>query len=185
MLTDEELTARLEAAFHETGLELTYDGRVPRVRRAGGLAATSALAAAVALALAPAALQRDEGTGSQVVPSTRPGTQPPTRPGHRVIRTFDLGGLRFAYAQVAGLRGPLYLIVGSDLGLPPDAQKADIHAAGGADVWFAHEPAEGDPQVYVKPAGSSTLYGVYGQGWTSQELIFLLEHPLAAQRGHH
>jgi hypothetical protein len=27
------------------------------------------------------------------------------------------------------------------------------------------------------------LYGLYGPGWTRQQLINLLEHPAAAQRG--
>lgn len=180
MLTDEELTARLGAVFHQTAPELAYSGRVPLVRRTGSLAATSVLAAGAALALAPAALERDHATD----PDTPTTSAPSARAGHQVIRTVDLGGLRFTYAEVNGLPGPLYLVVGDHLGLPPDAEKADINAVGGADVWFAHEPAKGEAQVYVKPRGSSMLYGIYGAGWTREQLTFLLEHPLAAQRGH-
>ena len=55
MLTDEELSTRLSTAFHESIPDLTYAGAVPQVRTRGtGLAATSVLAAAAALALTPA-----------------------------------------------------------------------------------------------------------------------------------
>lgn len=179
MLTDEELTARLGAAFDETAPELTYGGRVPHVRRTGGLAATSVLAAATVLALAPAALEREQGTPPPAVPTTSPSPQA----GPRVTRIVDLGGLRFAYAQVGGLPHLLYFVGGSDLQVPPDAEKADIGAAGGAEVWFAHDPKEGDPQVYVQPKGSSMVYGMYGPGWTRGELTSLLQHPVQDEQG--
>ena len=179
MLTDEELTTRLRVAFHETATDLSYAGRVPRVRRTGGLAATSALAAAAALALAPAALERDQVSRPQAVPSTRPTATP----GHQAVRTLRLGNLRFVYASADGIRGRLYFVLGPDFGVPPDAEKADIDAAGGADVWFAKDPGQGDPQVYVKAKGSSMVYGIFGEGWSREQLTFLLQHPVAAERG--
>ena len=88
MLTDEELTRRLSAAFHEGVPELTYAGTVPQVRRRGtGLAATSVLAAAAALVLTPAALQRGADRPPSSVPSADPGVHDTGLQGHTVIRT--------------------------------------------------------------------------------------------------
>jgi hypothetical protein len=75
--------------------------------------------------------------------------------------------------------GPLY----RDLSLPADARKVDLDTPGDVEVWFVEDSASGEPQAYVRPADSSMLYGLYGPGWTRQQLINLLEHPAAAQRG--
>jgi hypothetical protein len=183
MLTDEELTRRLSAAFHEGVPELTYAGTAPQVRRRGtGLAATSVLAAAAALVLTPAALQRGADRPPSSVPSADPGVHDTGPQGHTVIRTVDLGGLHLTYAQMDAM-GPLYFTVGPDLSLPPDAEKADIDAAGNADVWFVDNPPSGEPQAYVKPKDSSMLYGLLAPGWTREQLIDLFEHPVAVQQG--
>jgi hypothetical protein len=178
MLTDDELTTRLRDAFHESAPDLRYGGRVPHVRRTGGLAAASVLAAATAVALAPAALEREQAAPPHTVPSPARTTAPQ----HSVVRTLRLGALRFAYASTNGSGDLLYLVVGSGHGVPPDAEKADIDAAGHAEVWFAHDPADGEPQVYVRPQGSSLVYGILAPGWTREQLTFMLQHPVAAQR---
>jgi hypothetical protein len=93
MLTDQELTRRLGAALRDSVPEMTYAGPVPRVRARGGLAVTSVLAAAAALALTPAALERAESPSAQSGPSTTPGAHQSSPPGNTVIRTLDFGGL--------------------------------------------------------------------------------------------
>jgi hypothetical protein len=183
MLTDEELTTRLRAALRDSVPEMTYTGPVPQVRGRGGLAATSVLAAATALVLTPAALERDQSPSPQPVPSARPDAHQSAPLGHTVIRTLDFAGLHLSYAEVDGLPGPLYLVGGPDLSLPADAKKVDLDFPGDIDVWFVDDPASGDPQLYVLPSDSSTLFGLYGPGWTREQLIDLLEHPMAAQRG--
>jgi hypothetical protein len=66
---------------------------------------------------------------------------------------------------------------------PADAEKLDLDTPGDVDVWFVDGSAPGDPQVYVRSPDSSMLFGMYGPGWTREQLIYLFEHPLAAQRG--
>jgi hypothetical protein len=178
MLTDEELTARLTAAFHESTDDLSYSGRVPRVRRTGGLAATSVLVAGTALALAPAALEHGQDTPAPAVPSTHPGAHDSAHAGNR---TVDVGGLHLTYDQVSRLK--LSLVVAPHLSLPADAVKLDIDAAGNADAWYVADPAEGDPQVYVKPRSSPMMYGLLNDDWTRQQFIDFLEHPVATERG--
>ena len=91
MLTDEELTTRLSAAFHESLPDLTYAGPVPQVRRHGTrLAATSALAVAATLVLVPAALQQNDGRVPDAVPSDGPTSGSASPSGHRVVRTLDM-----------------------------------------------------------------------------------------------
>ena len=183
MLTDEELTTRLGAALRDSVPEMTYTGPVPRVRRRGGLAATSVLVAATGIALTPAVLERGESPLPQAEPSARPGANHSALPGHTVIRTLDFAGLHLTYAEVDGRPGPLYFVIGPDLNLPADAEKADLDTPGDFDVWFADDSASGEPQVFVRPPDSSMLFGLYGAGWSRQQLTHLLEHPAAAQRG--
>jgi hypothetical protein len=191
MLTDEELTARLSAAFHESLPELTYAAPVPHVRRHGtGLAATSALAVAATLVLVPAALQQNDVRAPDATPSA-----PVTSPwGHRVVRTLDIAGLHLSFATTNGDPGPLYAVLGDDLKVPDDAEKVDVDTPG--EYWLAKNPASGEPQVYVghrlcpdTTAGCDgqaprlEIYGILAPGWTRAQLMQLLEHPVATQSG--
>jgi hypothetical protein len=182
MLTDEELTTRLGAVLRDSVPELTYAGTVPKVRRRGGLAATSVLTAATALALVPAGLNRLDDP-PQAGTDAGPDARHSPRTGHTVVRTVDVGGMHLTYAEVDGKPGPLYLVIGPDLSLPADAKEADLDTPGEARVWFVDAPAPGEPQVYVRTPASPMLYGLYGDGWTHEQLSHLLEHPMAAQRG--
>jgi hypothetical protein len=181
MLTDEELTTRLSAAFHESTPELTYAGPVPQVRRShAGLAATSAVAATAALVLTPAALQHDAGRGHD--------TSSPTKRVH----TLDIAGLHLSDSSVSGSTGPIYAVGGSDLTIPPDAEKLDVGLP--VDVYYDDHPASGAAQVYVRyracpdtndPCSSpppTHTYGLLAPGWTRRQLIEFLEHPVAHYR---
>lgn len=181
MLTDEELTTRLSAAFRAEAPELTYAGRLPHVRRGvPGLTATTVVGAAAALALAPAALQHDHLKAPDAAPSTRTTHH---AQAHGAVHTLVLGSLRLTYAATAGQGDLSFVGAPGGLTVPADAQKVDLGIP--AQVWFAADPAEGDPQVYVLPDGSSTTYGIYGQGWTHQELVDLLQHPVSDQQSSH
>jgi hypothetical protein len=195
MLTDEELTTRLSAAFHESLPELTYAGPVPHVRRHGtGLVATSALAVAATLVLVPAALQQNDGRVPDAVPSDGPTSGGASPSGHRVVRTLDIAGLHLSFATTNGDPGPLYAVLGNDLKVPEDAEKVDVDTPG--QYWFAKNPASGEPQVYVghrlcpdTTAGCDgqeprlEIYGILAPGWTRAQLMQLLDHPVATQRG--
>jgi hypothetical protein len=198
MLTDEELTRRLSTAFHEHVPELTYAGPVPQVRRGGtGLATTSALAAAAALAVTPAALQRDGSGSHHAAPSARPHAHHSPGPGRTVTRTLELGGLTLSFASADGDPGPLFFVIDPDATLPGHAQQLDVDLPGDVDVWYVPDAASGEPQVYVESHGGCPdteagcadtvvtpihLFGILAPGWTRDQLIDLFEHPVETQR---
>ncbi len=193
MLTDEELTTRLSAAFHESAPELTYAGPVPRVRRGHtGLVATSAMAAAAAIALTPAALQRGDEQPSRSVPSAGPGAHRSAAAGHGRVYRLNLGGLRLSFASAEGDPGNIYYYVGPNVTVPPDAEKLDLGLP--YDVWYDDHAASGQPQIYVGhrtcpdtvdgcDGGPPQLevFGILAPGWTRDQLIYLIEHPLYGQ----
>jgi hypothetical protein len=193
MLTDEELTTRLSAAFQEAVPELAYSGPVPHVRRSrAGLAATSVMAATAALVLVPAALQREDSR----VPHAVQGNDargPGPSPHHRVVRTLELGGVHLSFATTDGDPGPLWAVLGNGLQVPPDAEEVELGLP--VRVWLARHPTGDDPQVYVgtRTCPDTTegcggeppqllVYGILAPGWTRDQLIQLLEHPVAGQR---
>jgi hypothetical protein len=193
MLTDDELTTRLGAAFRDTADRMEYAGRVPQVGHHVGLATTSVLAAAAALALVPVAVQQGQVRTPHAVPSVRPDTHRPPPTGRTTIHTVDFGTLRLTYASVDGLPGPLYFVGGPDLRVPADAEKLDLGLR--VDVWYEPDAADGDPDLYLRPRGgcpdtqegcppgaSPPLYGMLAAGWTREQLVALLEHPVEAQR---
>jgi hypothetical protein len=195
MLTDEELTTRLQIVLRESVPEMTYNGRVPRVHRRGtGLVATSVLAAAAALALTPTMLHGGDAPSPQVTPTVSPQTHPTTGTGRATMHTTNFGGLRLSYAAVDGdERGPLYLVGGPDLRVPPDAVRWDIDSP--VEVWFDPHAANGRPQVYsVSHACPDTVggcadysgpyvWGLLAPGWTRDQLFELFQHPLRYERG--
>jgi hypothetical protein len=194
MLTDDELTTRLGAALRETVSEIEYGGRVPRVRHHGGLATTSVLAAAAALALVPVAVEQGHDRAPHAVPSLGPHTHRPPPAGRTTIHTVDFGTLRLSYASVDGLPGPLYFVGGPDLRLPADAEKLDLGLR--VDIWYVPDAAAGDPDLYLRPRGgcpstqegctpgdTPPLYGLLAAGWTRPQLVGLLEHPVEVQGG--
>lgn len=193
MLTDEELSTRLSTAFHESIPDLTYAGAVPQVRTRGtGLAATSVLAAAAALALTPATLQRGDDRPSSTLPSASPGAHRSSPVGRTHVHTLDLGGLRLSFAAGDGDPSDIYFILDPDATVPPNAEKLDLGLP--YDVWFVDSPASGQPQIYI---GHRTcpdtaegcngepprleLFGILAPGWTREQLIYLVEHPLSEQ----
>jgi hypothetical protein len=192
MLTDDELTTRLSAAFRDAAPELRYTGPVPHVRRGGtGLVATSGLAVAATLVLIPSALNHEAGRAPQNRPSASSGQQhtSPYRAAPQAVHTIDIAGLRLTSASVAGNPGPLYFVGGDHLTVPADAEKVDVGLP--VDVFFADHPTNGDPQVYLSyqrcpdTAGGcngasppTTVVGLLAPGWTRQQLMELLEHPV-------
>jgi len=196
MLTDEELAARLGAAFRETVSEIKYGGAVPRVRHRGGLATISVLAAAaatVAVALAPTAVQRGQNRTADAMPSLGPVTRHSPSSGRTLTHTVDFGSLRLSYASVDGKPGPLYFTGGAHLRLPASAEKLNLHLP--VDVWYVPNAAAGQPDAYTRPRGGCPdtvqgctpgyrprLIGLVAPGWTREQLLDLFEHPVQTQR---
>jgi hypothetical protein len=193
MLTDDDLTTRLGAAFRETVPEMEYGGAVPHVRHRGAVATTSVLMATAALALASVALQQGQDRtplAGPVLPTPHTHPSPPT--GRTTTHTLDVGGLRLTYASVDGKPGMLYFVGGPHLSVPANAEKLDLQLS--VDVWYVADPAQGDPDLYVQPRGgcpdtvegctpgyTPQLYGVLAPGWTREQLVALLEHPVEVQ----
>ena len=189
MLTDDELTARLGAAFHETASGMEYGGPVPHVRQHGGLATTSVLAATAALALAPVALHQGHDPAPDSLPSVGPATPRSGPAGRTTIHTVEFGDLRLSYASVAGTPGPLYFVGGPSLSLPASAEKLDLGLP--VDVWYDPDATQGEPSLYTRhrggcpdttqgctPGYTPQLIGLLAPGWTKAQLVDLLEHPV-------
>jgi hypothetical protein len=187
MLTDEELGTRLTVAFHEGTAGLSYAGPVPQVRRSrAGLVATSAMAAAAAVALVPTALGHDDGRAPSSAPTS---SATDASSGDRIGRALGIPGLDLTHASAAGAPDLLYAALGSDLRVPDDAEKVDLGLP--VDVYFAKNPAEGEPQVYLVshscpdtddpcPTPPPThVAGILAPGWSRAQLIDFLQHPMA------
>jgi hypothetical protein len=200
MLTDNELTTRLQAAFRETVAKMEYGGVVPHVRHHARLATTSVLAGAVATAavaagaLAPAAVQQDQHRTPDAAPSLRPGTRHSQPAGRTMTHTVGFGSLRLTYASVDGIPGPLSFTGGPHLRLPANAEKL-MNLNLPVDVWYAPDAAAGQPDAYTRPRGGCPdtvkgctpgyrppLIGLLAPGWTRHQLIHLFEHPVQTQR---
>jgi hypothetical protein len=152
------------------------------------------LAAAAALALVPSAVQQGRERVPDAVPSQRPSSHQSGRADRTVTHTVSFAGLRLTYASVDGMPGPLYLVGGPDLSLPAGAEKLDLDLR--VDVWYVADPAEGQPDLYTRARGgcpdtvegctpgyTPQLYGLLAPGWTREQLIRLMEHPVEMQGG--
>ena len=170
-----------KACARRVVVNLAKDRRRSLGRRVGEVAV--AVDAGSQAALTPAVLETVESPLPQAEPSAHPGAHHSAQPGHTLIRTLDFAGLHLTHAEVDGRPGPLYFVIGPDLSLPAEAEKADLDTPRNVDVWFVDDAASGEPQVFVRPPDSSMLFGLSGAGWTRQQLTHLLEHPAAAKRG--
>ena len=108
MLTDDDLTRQLRAAFEEDTRAMTYDGAVPRVRTRPAWAAPGwvALPAAGAVAAAVLVLGSTGDATSPATPDAAPGpttSAPSATPSGEdtVTETFTLAGMTFTYERGA------------------------------------------------------------------------------------
>ena len=123
--------------------------------------------------------------------SASPGEHESSSAGRHVY-TLDLGGVRLSFASSADDPGDIYFMFGPDMTLPPDVEKLDLGLP--YDVWLVDNPASGQPQIYIghrvcpdTEEGCNgqppplELYGILAPGWTRDQLIYLVEHPLYSQ----
>lgn len=160
MLTDDDLTRELAAAFRAEAGEMTYDGAVPKVRtrplwaRPGlmALPAVGAVAAAV-LVLgstdSPAPPATPEATTA--VPTAGASTTSPSEED-TVTETFRLAGMTFTYERGVD-EVPLddqFLRVYDPGQLPGWAEPVALESGASAEVWVGEDPATGDVSMFVR-----------------------------------
>jgi len=172
MLTDDDLTTELRAAFRGVTDDLEYAGKVPTLRRplvpAVPLVATAATVSALAVvwasspdAVAPA-------------PDTAPTSQAPAQP-KQVTDTITVVGYTFTYKHAVGEERAhdLYAMFG-EVTLPDDAQPIDAPVV--VKAWVGTDPASGDHGVWVKAPtrNDASVFAVLSPTWTTEQLTDLL-----------
>lgn len=158
MLTDDDLTRQLGAAFEDATRDTTYDGAVPRVRTRPAWAAPGWVALPAAGAVAAAVLVVGS-TGDVTSPST-PDAAPdattsapsPTSPGEgTVTETFTLAGMTFTYERGADEASidDQFLRAYDPGQLPAWAQPVELESGASAKVWVGQDPATGGVSMFV------------------------------------
>ena len=171
MLTDDDLTTELRAAFRGATDEMEYAGEVPSLRRplvtAVPLVATAATIAALAVVWANPPEAATPVT--EVTPS-----QTPSKPT-LVTDTIEVVGFTFTYQHAVGEERAhdLYAMLG-DVALPDDAQP--IEAPAGTKAWVGTDAASGDHGIWVDAPtrNYAGLFAVLSPTWTTDQLADLL-----------
>jgi hypothetical protein len=192
VLTDDDLTRELGAAFRAATADLSYTGRTRPPRRAA--VALPATAAAVAVTAVAAGVIGGV-IGMAVRPATAPAESGPTTAGPAtagpatahspaakpslVTETVTLAGFRITYQRTAGRPSPVIaeLVVG---GLPPGAR--EVHLTGTRTrAWAGRDPRSGDNALYLRaPARTGgRLFVLLSATWSQKRLIGLVAHPRA------
>lgn len=172
MLTDDELTQELGAAYRGRTADLTYGGR--RRPRRTAVAAVPVAAVTVAIAaLAISVATNDAAPG----PSTAGGPASPissAAPQKKVVTdTIDLAGYSFTYDRVEGETAPLYATMATELpeGVTP------VAAPDGVKAWVGKD-ARGDNALYVKAPtrNGGQLFALHSSVWSQDELVDLFRN---------
>jgi hypothetical protein len=190
VLTDDDLTRELGAAFRAATADLSYTGRTRPPRRA--CVALPATAAAVAVAAVAAGAI---GTAGHSWPAAGPAGPGPATAGPApagpatahspaakrplVTEAFSLAGFRITYQRTAGQPNPV--IAGRVAGGLP-AGVRPVHLTGTrARAWAGRDPRTGDNALYIKaPARSGgRLFVLLSATWSQKRLIGLVAHPRA------
>jgi hypothetical protein len=157
VLTDDDLTRQLRAAFEEDTRGVSYDGAVPRVRTRPAWAAPGWVALPAAGAVAAAVLVLGS-TGTPTPATLGTATAPPSRtpsatstPATTVTDTFTLAGMTFTYERGADDM-PLddqFLRVYDPGQLPAWAEPVALESGASAEVWVGQDPDTGDVSMFV------------------------------------
>ncbi|PUA82709.1 hypothetical protein [Nocardioides currus] len=156
MLTDDDLTRQLRAAFTDDTADLAYDRAAPRVRtrplwaRPGvvALPAVGAVAAAVVVLGSPGdPTPPERPSASSAAPST---LSTPTR-GAVVTEEITLAGMTFTYERGAGDESidDQFLRVYDPGRLPAWAAPVELESGAAAKVWVGQDPANGSVSMFV------------------------------------
>jgi hypothetical protein len=183
VLTDDDLTRQLRAAFEEDTRGVRYDGAVPRVRTRPAWAAPGWVALPAAGAVAAAVLVLGStGTPTPATPGT--ATAPPSRtpsatstPATTVTDTFTLAGMTFTYERGAD-DVPLddqFLRVYDPGQLPAWAEPVALESGASAEVWVGQDPATGDVSMFVSSPErwSGALTGLASPSITVEQMTSL------------
>jgi hypothetical protein len=167
MLTDDELTRELGAAFHSATDDLTYTGR----RRPPVSTAVVALPVAVAaIAIAAAALTATAGPPVTGTPTAHDGgaVASPTM----INDSINLAGLTLRYERPAGLPDPLRVDDEVDR-VPDDATPVQLLEGARAKAWVGVDPDSGDNALYFRsPArNGGETFAVLSSSWTQEQLV--------------
>jgi hypothetical protein len=178
MLTDEDLTDQVGAAFRACTRDLEYGGPVPRLRHTGvTLVAPAAAMLAATLVVVPNALSREPDPHPTAGPPGAPGSQSSATPTGRLITAhLSIGRYRLTYARVAGEPDPLFFV--SPEALPDDAVPVD----GLPDqAWVGTDPATSANAVFFTMPwhdwpGGERLLALESSTWSQEQLVNLLRN---------
>ena len=151
MLTDDDLTRELNAAFRRATADLTYTGRTRPPRRVGAALSIAAVAAVAFVAVT---------TADHPVPTVSPSAVGQTNADPRtrtapvlVTETVNFAGMTIRYQHAADAPVPIRAeVVGG--GLPAGVREVTL-AGTDSRVWVGTDPSSGDNALYVKPANST------------------------------
>ncbi|GAA0264664.1 hypothetical protein [Cryptosporangium japonicum] len=170
MLTDDDLSRRLETAFSNATSGLTYTGTVPEARRtpsAGWLALPVVAAVGVGLSALTTHPAPNPPSTSQPMSDA-----PVAHPAPMVTDTVTLAGLTLTYRHPAGEPDPLRS--SPDPGpVPEDARP--ITAPDGVRAWVGTDPKSGDAALWVEAPtrNEGRLFALYSSVWTQDQLAEL------------
>lgn len=186
MLTDDDLTRDLRAAFHDTTTDLRYDGPVPAGphtpvwARAGWVALPAA--AAVAATVVVVGGQQTDVTAP---PAAAPSTGAPALPGSSaspsgdalVTDTIEVAGYTMTYRRPADAAPPEEHLFSPDA-VPDGAREVTFAEMSPARAWVGTDPATGDPTLYLDAPtrNDGHLMGLSIPGFDEAALIDLLKN---------
>jgi hypothetical protein len=170
MLTDDDLTNELGAAFRDSAGEMRYHGR----RRPRRTAVVAVPAVAVGASLAAVAIAATVNAGDD--PSPRPIASAPTTstvptPAPLGTEKVRVAGYTFTYQRAETEKtAPLIATMATELpdGLTP------VSATNGAKAWVGKDP-KGDNAIYVRAPtrNGGNLFELHSSIWTQDQLVDL------------
>lgn len=179
MLTDEDLTTGLGAAFRGTTEHLTYQGRT-RPRRTASVAlplvAASVTAGAIVLAAHPWTEPPGPVTARPAIGHrTSPSPSVQTSTGGRVVeQRISLAGFTLTYVHRVGDPDPLHAEL-RPAGLPSGLRAVPLSGTE-AKAWVGKDPATGENALYVKAPtrNHNRLFVLLSSRWSQQQLVQLI-----------
>lgn len=176
MLTDDDLTNELRAAFRSATADLRYTGRTRPARTltvALPAALTAAGLAAVAIGVAATDGHQPPAARTVVGRAVHPSGPTTTR---LITKTIKLAGFTVTYETRAGDPAPVYAVVGLHH-LPRGLR--EVHLTGTkARALVGKDPRNGRNAVYVKAPtrNGGNLFALESSQWTQHQLVHLLKH---------
>jgi hypothetical protein len=177
MLTDDDLTNELEAAFRSGTADLTYTGR-RRPRRIAPVAVPLAAAAiaitAVAISVATADPESTPTAAPTPAVSGIASSAPSSAATPMVTDTIQLAGFQLTYQRAQGEQAPLYATMDATL---PDGV-TPVSAPEGVKAWVGKDPVRGDNALWVKAPtrNDGKLFALHSSSWTTDQLVELFHN---------